>query len=186
MSVSRSYAKALLEGAIEGKVSVSEIDQFENQLGFFVDLLSNSKELRVALWGPTTSSKEKVAVVKEFLKTARFPKILENFIQLLARKGRLSLLSEIRDAFGAVRLESEGGISGTLISADPIEEGDQKNLALAFSQKLGKKVVFRAHLDPTLLAGVKVTVSGVTYDGTLRAQLQQLRDRLVFGSSLVH
>ena len=32
-----------------------------------------------------------------------------------------------------------------------------------------------------ILAGMKVTVNGVTYDGTLRSQLQKLRDQVAMG-----
>jgi F0F1-type ATP synthase delta subunit len=47
---------------------------------------------------------------------------------------------------------------------------------------LGRKVAFRVSTDPSLLAGVRVTVSGVTYDGTLKAQLEQLKDKISMAS----
>lgn len=186
MSVAKSYAKALFETAREARVSNQEMSALEDQLGEMQKLLEVSKEGRVALLGPATSSKEKSAVVGEFAKRAGFSKLVSQFLALLARKGRLELLSEIRDAFEAVRLEAEGGILGQLVSADPMDSADTEGLARAFEQKLGKRVAFRTSVDPTLLAGMKVTVNGVTYDGTLRSQLQRLRDRLVYGVSTVH
>lgn len=186
MSVARSYAKALFEAVLESKMPAADLNKIEIQLGSLIELLGSSKDLRTALFSPATSAREKMALMHELQKKLEFLKPLENFILLLARKKRLPLLSDIRDAFGAVRLEAAGGVRGTLISADLLSDQDGQNLAKAFSQKLGKKVVFKTFLDPSLLAGVKVTVNGVTYDGSLRAQLQRLRDRLVFGSSQVH
>jgi F-type H+-transporting ATPase subunit delta len=91
------------------------------------------------------------------------------------------VFGEIRNAYRSVRLEAEGGVSGRLVSADPLSESDIKGLADAFQRKLGKPVAFRVSTDPSLLAGMKVIVNGVTYDGTLKSQLQQLRDLVVAG-----
>jgi hypothetical protein len=51
-------------------------------------------------------------------------------------------------------------------------------LSVAFGARIGRKVSFETHEDPSLLAGVKVTVGGVTYDGTMRSQLSRLRETL--------
>jgi F0F1-type ATP synthase delta subunit len=67
-----------------------------------------------------------------------------------------------------------------------LAEADIDTLTKAFSQKLGKKVAFRVAIDPSLLAGMKVTVNGVTYDGTLRSQIHKLRDHLAAGLPRAH
>jgi F0F1-type ATP synthase delta subunit len=67
-----------------------------------------------------------------------------------------------------------------------MNEADVKNLAKAFSEKLGKRVAFQSSTEPALLAGLKVTVNGVTYDGTLRSQIQKLRDYFVAGLPGAH
>src|SRR5690606_25484866 len=106
-----------------------------------------------------------------------------NFLNLVATKGRGAFLADIADAFTAVRLESEGATLGMVVSADALQQKDLEELATAFTRKLGKNVVFKSAVDPNLLAGLKVTVNGTTYAGSLRAQLQQLKDRLVYGKT---
>jgi F-type H+-transporting ATPase subunit delta len=181
MSVASSYAKALFEAAAEGK-SQSDLsrtcDEIENQLTQFVSLMNGSKEAQVALTSPVTTSKEKSALVEEITKKANATPIVSRFLALLAAKGRLELLPEVRDVFMQVRLEAEGGVSGKLVSAEPMTDADVDSLAQAFSRKLGRKVAFRVSTDPSLLAGMRVTVNGVTYDGTLKAQLERLRDKI--------
>ena len=188
MSVANSYAKALYEAAIENPGSSVSPDSdpmqaLENQMGVVLDLLSSTREAQVALFGPVTTAKEKVALIEVISQKFECANVLKHFLILLARKGRLSLLQEIKDAFGSVRLTLQGGVAGNLVAAEAVTDADVKELEKAFTHKLGKKVAFRVYVDPSLLAGMKVTVNGVTYDGTLRSQLQKLRDRFVTGMS---
>ena len=177
MSVAKSYAKALYEVA-------RDESSVETQLEVFLKILDDSRELRVALFGPVSTAKEKAAITTSIAKQLGFSVLTTRFLALLGRKRRLSLLREIKDAFVEVRLAAEGGILGKLDVADNLDEAEVNGLAKAFGHKLGKKVVFNVSKDPALLAGMKVTVNGVTYDGTLRSQLQRLRDRLVQPPSL--
>lgn len=182
MSVANSYAKALYFSAAEGK-SPTDIartcGQIESELDAVITAIEASREARVALFGPVMTTKEKADVISAVAAKAGTEKLVGQFLRLLASKGRLSILREIREEFTIVKLHAEGGLSGVLASAEPMSDADIESLAQAFTKKMGRKVVFRTTVDPTLLAGVKVTVSGVTYDGTLRSQLQQLKDRVL-------
>ena len=186
MSVARAYAKALFEAARDQKATARDLDDIEIQLGQVLDVLSQSREAKLALLAPAITPKEKVAFLREVSVRAGYGKLLTNFLILLARKERFALLPQIREAFREVSLASEGGILGKLVSADPLETADIETLSKAFWQKLGKKVAFETSTDASLLAGIKVIINGVTYDGTLRSQLQRLRDQLVYGTGAVH
>lgn len=183
MSVSRSYARALLEAAQEMGLKSSDMDQIQSELEAFRKAMDENQDLHEAMVSPVVSAQSKVDVSAGVAQKMGFSKLAGQFISLIARKGRGELFSEIADTFMEVRLESEGAVVGTVVSADPLQKADLEELAAAFSKKTGKKTIFKAEVDSSLLAGLKVTVSGVTYDGSLRAQLQQLRDQLVYGTA---
>jgi F-type H+-transporting ATPase subunit delta len=178
MSLATSYASALYLAAKESGGTADKMDQLEKQMDALAQALEN-KALRNAFLGPIVSGAEKITLIEQLSQKAGFSKILTHFLVLLANRGRLSVFLPVCEAFSAVRLESEGGVSGRVVSAEPMSDVDVQGLAQAFGRKLGKKVAFRVFTDPTLLAGMKVTVNGTTYDGTLRSQLTQLRERLV-------
>lgn len=186
MSVAKAYAKALYEAASETK-SPAEIgktcDELQKQLDQVLQVFDASREAEIALVGPVTTSREKAALMDAISKKIGATVLLERFLHLLAVKGRLALLREVRDVFSEVRLAAEGGVAGRVVSAESMSDEDVDGLAKAFSKKLGKRVAFTVSTDPSLLAGVKVTVNGVTYDGTLRSQLVQLKDRFLSAAS---
>jgi len=181
MSVSRSYARALLEAAADYGLKATDLDKIESELNTFSATMAGSKDLHTALTSPIVSKGDKAAIADSVAAKMGFSKLTTQFLTMVARKGRGPAIEEIAETFTAVRLESEGATLGTVVSADALKKEDLEELATSFTRKLGKKVVFKAAVDPNLLAGLKVTVSGITYDGSLRSQLQTLRDRLVYG-----
>ena len=183
MSLATSYAKALYLAAKEAQGTSENLDQVNQELSSFAAVLDGSKEASDVLFGPVVTAKDKTAIINAIAQKAGYSKLVNQFLVLLADKGRLQYFHEVRKAFNEVRLTAEGGVSGQVVSAEAISEADVKSLAASFGRKLGKRVEFQVSTDPSLLAGMKVTVSGVTYDGTLRSQLQQLRDRLLTGAS---
>ncbi len=186
MSVANSYAKALYEAVQERGLSAEDTQQIEAQMDLFQSMMENSKDAQVALYGPLTTAREKIEVIQEFAKKLELSQLLSEFLVLLTKKKRLSILSRIKDSFGSIRLTLDGGVAGKLVAAEPMSDVDIGTLVKVFSHKFGKKVTFRVSTDPSLLAGMKVTVNGVTYDGTLRSQLLKLRDSFVAGLPGAH
>jgi F-type H+-transporting ATPase subunit delta len=185
MSVSHSYANALYEAFLDSPESKESTGakKIEDQLNSFLSALQVSRETRVALISPLTTLKEKEQLVQEISKKAKMSEIVTQFLRLLTKKGRLEILAEIVNSYRTIRLVREGGVPGFLTVAEPMTESDIEMISKVLGKKLGKKVTFQVSTDPSLLAGLKVTVSGVTYDGTLRSQLQNIRDHFVTGIS---
>src|SRR4051794_28208205 len=124
MSVASSYARALYEAAKEGNTSSELMDQMEKEMDFLQSSISATKEVRIALLSPVTTKREKVSLVEQICRQLKVSPLLTQFIMLLARKGRLTLMDEIRDAFSSFRLTLEGGVAGRLVSAEQMNEAD--------------------------------------------------------------
>jgi F-type H+-transporting ATPase subunit delta len=173
-----TYVKALFLAAQEAKIDQNGMIELESNLSRLSGAVNVSKELRSILKNPSVTSEEKIAVLKKIAVDGSTSKILELFLGMLSHKGRLNIISFLGEAFMEVRLESQGATLGLAESAEPLKEAELQELSSSFEKKLGKRVFFKTKIDPTLLAGVKVTVGGVTYDGTVRAQLNQIRDQM--------
>lgn len=177
MSVARAYAGALL-GAAQDSGGGALTESLGQQLDEMAQAFRESRELRVVLQSPITTEVEKIKLVEALSARLSMAPLMQVFLKLLAQKGRFGIFEEIASAYEEIRLRAEGGMVGTVAVADAIEAADLEGLVAAFSKKLGKKIRFRVKTDPSLLAGMRVQVGGTTYDGSLRTQLDQARERL--------
>lgn len=188
MSLAQSYARALYEAA---KDNGAKTEVLEHAIHAVSAAVHQSKDLHDLMNSPAVSEKDRgkvlVALSEKAAPSATAEqKLLGNFLGLLSKKGRIQILPDVASAFTKTKVESEGGILGHVSSADSLKQEDLEGVAKAFGAKLGKKVTFQATVDPTLLAGMKVTVGGVTYDGTLQNQLSRLKHNLIHGNTTSH
>jgi F-type H+-transporting ATPase subunit delta len=79
-----------------------------------------------------------------------------------------------------VDLDAELGFAEAQVSsARPLSDGEKRELESRVGAIAGKKVRASYVANPELLGGVMVQVGSTIYDGTVRGQLQKLRQQLV-------
>ena len=178
-----TYARALYEAAVEQDVNTQGMQDLEDNLIRLSSAVQQSTDLKGVLRSPSITSDEKNAVLSKLIVENSSSKLAIQFLALLNQKGRLEAIGFLGDAFMGIRREAEGGVLGLAESAEPLKQTDLDELSASFEKKLGKKIHFKTKIDPNLLAGVKVTVNGVTYDGTVRVQLNQLRDQMTLSKT---
>jgi F-type H+-transporting ATPase subunit delta len=66
-----------------------------------------------------------------------------------------------------------------ITSAHPLNDQDRAELEAHVAKLAGGRVRATYHQDATLLGGAVVRIGSTVYDGSIRAQLQQLKQRLV-------
>jgi len=174
MSVAQRYGKALYESLMSGNGSSDSVNKYFQQLRDLLLTFNSSPDAHLALFGNVTSSSDKVSILSALLDKVDVSPVIKKFLMLLARKGRLSLFPEVVARFEQIAVESEGGVYGEVLSPEELTDQDQLALTDAFERKLGRKVRLKSRVQEDLLAGVRVTVDGVTYDSSLAAQFDRL------------
>ncbi len=105
-------------------------------------------------------------------------KPIRNFIAVLIDHRRIAMLDDIVRQF-EVELDAQLGFAEVEISsARPLVAEEQRELEARVERMTGKKV--RAHYisNPELLGGVVVRVGSTIYDGSVRGQLEKMRQEL--------
>jgi F-type H+-transporting ATPase subunit delta len=171
--VARRYARALLDVAAEkGDSGLRE------ELTDLADVFGRSSELRTVLVHPGIAAEKKIAVVGALWGKERRSPLLDRLVALLVEKRRIELLPLIGKAYARMWNAERGIVEAEAVSAFPMEAAAEHALSAAVGGVIGKQVELRAEVDPSLIGGVLLRMEGRVYDGSVRARLHALRERL--------
>ena len=107
-------------------------------------------------------------------------KAARNLIAVMIAHQRLHEVNEVLTSYSAV-VDEENSVTETEITtARPLDDTNRKLLEQQVAKLAGGQKVHATYFeDPTLLGGAVVRIGSTVYDGSVRAQLQQLKQRMV-------
>jgi F-type H+-transporting ATPase subunit delta len=88
-------------------------------------------------------------------------------------------MPDLATAFGERLLSHQNIVRAEVTSASPLSPEKTKALEESLSQVTGKKVELSVSVDPELLGGVVAKIGSTVYDGSVKTQLQRMRQELV-------
>ena len=103
---------------------------------------------------------------------------VRNLLRLLHENRRMGALGEIARQFEEFRREDARRVEAVMVSAAPVDEAQQQEIARALKARLGREVDFRFELDEGLLGGARIQVGDYVLDGSARAGLSNLASAL--------
>ena len=171
-TVARPYAEAAFKLADEA----AALARWSEMLAALAQVAENER-VRTAIADPNLSD-AKVAGVFISILSGKLSGEAENFVRVLARNDRLSLLPEIRQQFEVLKNEREGVIEAEVQSAFELSDAQLKDLVQRLEKKTGRKVRPHVSVDRELIGGVKIVLGDKVIDGSARAQLAALETAL--------
>jgi F-type H+-transporting ATPase subunit delta len=176
--VARRYAKALLETVAERN---GNLDAIHGELKELATLIEESRDLRRLLYSPSVRMEIKMGIIEDILQRAGLSEVTQTFVKLLVERGRVRYLQAIADTFEELANERLGRVKVSVTTASPLEEDEIERLSSELSRTTGKKVIVETKVDPSLIGGMVVRVGDRVLDGSLKHQLDALRESLVQG-----
>jgi len=172
-SIAKMYATAYLDAAgPEGVRGAAE------ELSSFVDdVLSGQAVFDQLLRGASLGRDEKLTLIDRVV-AGRATPLFTNFLKVLAKHNRLSLVPAIR---AQVDIEAEGRAGQrrvSVTSATELSAGTMESIRNSLRASLGSEPILHTHVDSTLVGGLVIRVGDTVYDGSLKTQIKQLRARL--------
>jgi len=170
------YARAFAEVVESSGIDVSAARE---QLQDFAGTLAGSTELREFLINPSVEIEQKLKVLDAIAaRLAMLPKV-RNFLAVIMEHHRLGDLNDILTEYAELADEHSGAAEAHITSAHPLNPDDRAQLEAQIATLAGARVRASYAQDATLLGGAIVQLGSTVYDGSVRAQLQQLKLRLV-------
>ena len=175
------YARALDEVVTEKNLSRNEVKQ---QLNDFLVTLEGSPELREVLGNPSLPEDQKLRVLDVIAARCGINSTVRNFLAVITHHLRLPELGEIVTAYLNRADEETGVAEAEVTTARPVDEAGRRALEGSILQLSGDTSVrasFRE--DPSLLGGAVIRLGSTVYDGSVRGQLEQMRQRMLAASN---
>ncbi|RTY36679.1 F0F1 ATP synthase subunit delta [Chlorobium phaeovibrioides] len=171
---SRRYAYAFLSAAEAGGF----LETVTGEMQMVGETLAASRDLQRALASPLINADRKTHLLEEIFAEAVGDKMML-FLRLIAHKKRAGILGGITQEFAALLDEKNGIVNAAVTSATELSESQQKALSRSLDGYTGKKVRSAMKIDESLIGGLSVKIGDTIFDGSVRHQLQLLREKLV-------
>ncbi len=167
-SIARPYARALFEVAQEGNI----IDSWSQALGSMAAVAANGEVLAL-LNNPQVGDEGLYPLFVEAAGEGCGAEV-KNLVQLMVVNRRLRAMPEVAQQFEQLRSEAESTIEAQLITAKPVNDEQQAELAEALSKKMGREVTLRTEVNEELIGGAIIRAGDWVIDGSVKAQLESL------------
>jgi F-type H+-transporting ATPase subunit delta len=173
-SVARRYARALLSLALEEGRHEEDGEELQN----VQRALQQNRELSLILQNPGYSQAQRHAAVDALASALELSPTVVNFLRLLLDRQRIGDVAAVVRAYRAMLDQQVGRVRATVTAARPLAEDDVSRLREAIGRMTGRTIVLESKTDPALIGGVVTQVGATLLDGSLRTQLERMRDEL--------
>jgi F-type H+-transporting ATPase subunit delta len=141
-------------------------------------LFNQSVELRRVWENPAVPADQKRNLLDAIVQREGLEKPVRNLVAVLIDHRRLPFLPRIVEQFEK-ELDSRLGFAEAQISsARELGDAEKRALEAQIQKTTGKKVRASYGLDASLLGGAVVRVGSTIYDGSVKGQLERIREQI--------
>jgi F-type H+-transporting ATPase subunit delta len=174
-SVASTYARAFADVVLSAHLKA---DGSIAELRAIASLLAESSDLRRVFENPAIPAEQKRRVLDVIAERDGISTQVRNLIAVLIDHRRIHFLEPI-----IVQLEKEldarlGFAEAQITSARELGDAERREFETQVGRLTGKKVRARYAEDASLLGGAVVRVGSTIYDGSLKGQLQRIREEI--------
>ena len=174
--LSRRYTRALFQLAREAREEEkigSEIESFH--------LAHEQSDLHKVLTNPALPAVARKSILRQVIETLQLAPLTAKFLSLLLERDRLAYLPGIVSSYRRMLNEAQGRIEARVVSAAALDSALVGQLRERLRGISRKDVVLQQEIDPSLLGGLLIELEGKIYDGTIRTQLERMKQRIARG-----
>ncbi len=173
----RRYAKALYELARES----GEAEAVGRELEQVASVLEGDARAREVLTRPWIKPGDRRSVAAAIAQKVGGRKLVQDFLGLVAERGRADHLPEITGAYRVLVDAELGQARAHVRTAVAFTDAERQQLAARLERALGKRILIEEQVDASLLGGFIAQVGSLILDGSLDGQLARVRQRLARG-----
>lgn len=171
--LARRYTRALFQLARDA----GREDAVGHELEQFYSAYSNS-ELQPVLTNPAFAADIRKKILTQVVQAQQLSDLTAKFLSLLLERNRLGHLPGIVNCYRRLLNEAKGRVDAKVVSASALEPAMVEGVLQQLRRLSGKQVVLQQEVDSNLLGGLLVELEGKVYDGSVRTQLENMKQRI--------
>lgn len=174
-SVANTYARAFADVVFDERLDAARATA---GLRSVAALFEQSVDLRRVWENPAVPVEQKRKLLDAIVQREGIDRPVRNLVAVLIDHRRLPFLPRIVEQFARELDARLGFAEAEISSARELGDVERRALEAQIEKTTGKKV--RAHyaLDATLLGGAVVRVGSTIYDGSVKGQLEQIKEAI--------
>ena len=165
------YAKTFYAIASERKCE----SIWEEQLGFVVNTINSNQFLSKFFASPCITKNVKKETAEKLF-SAHVDKPVLNLIKILIDKNRAEYFKLVLDMYKKQIMIESGILEARVKTATEISASEKERLEKALSKYLNSRVKAVFLTEPSILAGVVITVNGKIIDWSLTRRLEDIKN----------
>jgi F-type H+-transporting ATPase subunit delta len=177
IAVARRYAEALADVAFAG----NQAETIEQELRELAKMFLPGSELRGLFANPIISQADKRKVLKSIIDRTHPTPTTVNLLNLLLAHYRLHNLTVVEEQFHREVNKRNGIVPAEVTTAAPMGRAEQEKLARRLKEMTGSTIQMQFKTDPSLIGGAVTRLGSVVYDGSIRTQLETIKNKLKVG-----
>jgi F-type H+-transporting ATPase subunit delta len=177
-AVASRYARAFVDVVFSSKLDTTQVLQ---DLHSIQALMQESTELKMVWENPSIEPEQKRGLLDAIIARLGIQRRVRNFMAVLIDHHRMAMLTEITKQVEREIHEQLGFAEAEVTSARELGENERRDLELQIMNITGKRALATYTVDPQLLGGATIRIGSTIYDGSVRGQLQKMKEQLASG-----
>ena len=174
--LSRRYTRAIFQLARETGAE----EEIGRELEQFFSIYRGS-DLEKVLINPAFAAGTRKEILTRVIQSQQLSPLTLKFLSLLLERDRLMELAGIVSCYRRLLNEAKGRVEARVVSSSTLETAVVEQLRERLRGLAGKDVLLQQETDPSLLGGLLVELEGKIYDGSIRSQLEKMKQRIARG-----
>lgn len=175
-SLARRYTRALFQLARDGgqeEAIGAEVEQFHADY--------SHSALQPVLTNPAFPADTRKRILNQVAQGQQLSSLTIRFLSLLLERDRLGHLPGVVSCYRRLLNEAKGRVDAKVVSATALEPAMVERVRGQLRAISGKEVILQQVVDAELLGGLQVELEGKIYDGSVRTQLEKMKQRIARG-----
>jgi F-type H+-transporting ATPase subunit delta len=175
-ALARTYAASLYELS-EARAGKAGVEECLGELEEILDLARGNAKFSEFMSSRSVAAEARGRSIDKIFRGVVSDTTVK-FLQVLNKKGRMSHLPAIVQAFDNIVQSKLGRVEVDAYTAEPLSAEGSERLRDQLARALSREVVIHAYTEPAMIGGVKLRIGDQLVDASVATRLRRMKDQL--------